>query len=143
MNHSYISLAERTRVLLKHMNAGEHRDWHMSLVRRALLTNTVYPCVEASPHRQPQPSRSSTVQRGDHPPRKLLWVGAAGRGKAKGAVAQQGLQAVHGAACQTNPLVLGCTGNFCGAEWSVSLLCAAGRGAGGVGWHLILAKDAG
>ena len=58
--------------MLKHRNAREHRDWRASLVRRALLTNTVYPRVEASPHRQPWPSRLS--------PKAALGRGA-GRGR--------------------------------------------------------------
>lgn len=34
--------------MLKHINAREHRDWHVSLVRRALTASTVYPRVGAS-----------------------------------------------------------------------------------------------
>lgn len=40
MNHSCITLAERARFLLRHTSAGEHRDWHMSLVRGS----TEQPC---------------------------------------------------------------------------------------------------
>lgn len=62
MNHSSISLAEHTWVLLKHMNAGEHRDWHVFLVSRA----SQIPCVPAG--RLPWLPVTAALQQGDwHP----------------------------------------------------------------------------
>lgn len=120
MNHSYISLAERTGVLLKHVNAREHRDWHMSLVSRALLTNTVYPCVEASPPRLPQPSRFSIAQSRGACPRRMLGAGAAGRGR-------QGVCAAEGPLGKPLPSYWAALG---AEERSIFPVCGAGRGTG-------------
>lgn len=145
MNHSYISLAECTWVLLKHMNAREHRDWHVSLVRRALLTSTVYPCVEASPDRQLRLSCSSTMQRGGLLPRRLLWVGATGGGK-EDRVSCGVTGAADSACCcsPSRPPVLDCRDSFGECGRAEHFPGAWGRqGSRGVGWLLVLVKDAG
>lgn len=69
MNHSSISLAEHTWVLLKHMNAGEHRDWHVFLVSRA----SQIPCVPAG--RLPQLPVTAALQQRDWYPEGCSGLG--------------------------------------------------------------------
>ena len=69
-------------------------------------------------------------------------MGAAGRGRAE-SCGERGLQAVRAATCQNCPLVLGCCGKFLGElERGHFPGAPGGQDSWGVGWLLVLGKDA-